>query len=66
MNLEQIKKAIEEGKKVYWGNRAYEVIKDSVGQYLVYCSLNEYCFGLTHVDGVTLSERESSFFVMAH
>lgn len=65
MNLQQIKQAIEEGKKVHWANRAYDVIKDSVGQYLIICNLNGYCIGLTHLDGITLNGEEKDFFALA-
>ena len=30
MTLEEIKQAIEDGKKVYWASEAYDVIKDSI------------------------------------
>ena len=46
MNLQQIKQAVDSGKTVYWSNNAYQVIKDSIGQYLVKCSLNDSCIGL--------------------
>ena len=32
MNLEQIKKALEKGLKVYWENDGYEVLKDKLGR----------------------------------
>jgi hypothetical protein len=35
MITEQIKKLVDNGVKAYWSNSAYEVIKDSVGQYLL-------------------------------
>lgn len=64
MTLNEIKQAIEQGKKVYWASLAYDVIKDSVGQYLICCNLNGSCVGLTWLDGVTLSEKESDFFTV--
>ncbi|MCP3681801.1 MAG: hypothetical protein GY861_03840 [bacterium] len=63
MTLTQIKTAIEEGKKVHWGNSAYEVIKDGIDEYLIMCSHNENCIGLTWKDGVTLNGKESEFFM---
>lgn len=63
MNLQEIKQAIADGKKVYWSNESYEVIKDKIGQYLIYRRLNEYCIGLTWRDGTTLNGKESDFFV---
>ena len=45
--IKLIKKAIDEGKKVYMTpNKAYEVIKDSIGQYLIKCHINDYYTGL--------------------
>lgn len=64
MTLDEIKKALADGKKVYWSNTGYEVIKDSLGQYLIRFKANNYCVGLTHSDGVTLSDDESTFFVV--
>jgi hypothetical protein len=63
MNLEQIKKAIAEGKKVYWSSGLYEVIKDG-NQYLIKCSSNGHCIGLTWADGKTLNGKESDFFTI--
>jgi len=64
MTLEQIKQAIEDGKKVYWSNPAYEVIKDKIGQYLIHCTLNNHYIGLTWRDGVTLNGKEEDFFTV--
>ena len=64
MNLQQIKKAIADGKKVYWASALYEVIKDSRGEYLIKCSSNGHCIGLTWADGVTLNGKESDFFTL--
>ena len=50
MKATEIKKAIEQGYKVFWKSNAYEVIKDSIGQYLIKCHLNNHCIGLTHRD----------------
>ena len=35
MTLAEIKEAIAEGKKVYWSNLSYEIIKDNKDQYLI-------------------------------
>ena len=61
MNLEQIKQAIKNGQKVYWKNRAYEIIKDKIGQYLIHCNLNDTYIGLTWADNKTLNGKESEF-----
>lgn len=63
MNAEQIKAAVEAGNKVFWKNTAYEVIKDSVGQWLIKCHLNDHCIGLTWANGVTLNGQPEDFFV---
>jgi hypothetical protein len=63
MNLEQIKAAIDAQKTVYWKQRNYEVIKDSNGQYLIQCTHNDDCIGLTHQDGETLNGREEDFLL---
>ncbi len=63
MNLNQIKEAIKSGKRVFWSNKAYEVIQDKIGQWLIVCSLNGYTIGLTWRDGVTMNGKESEFFI---
>ena len=61
MTLQQIKTTIAEGKKVYWMNLSYEVIKDSKDQYLIKHS-NGSCIGLTWADDTTLNGKEEEFF----
>jgi hypothetical protein len=63
MTLEEIKQAIADGKKVYWSNLAYEVIKDSIGQYLVKCHINNSYVGLTKSDDVTLADNPEKYFI---
>jgi hypothetical protein len=63
MTLDQIKQAIENNERVFWSNLAYEVIRDSIGQYLIICNLNDWCIGLTWLDGVTMNGDESEFFI---
>ena len=65
MTLEEIKKALAEGKRVYWRHKGYEVIKDSVGQYLIVYhkgGRDESSIGLTWSDGTTLNGNEDEFF----
>ena len=62
MTLPQIKAAIAAGKRVYWSNTGYEVIKDRIGQYLIHCTMNHHYIGLVHADGVTMNGDESDFF----
>ena len=47
MNVEEIKRAVDSGKRVYSGNKNYVVICDSIGQYLIKCTFNDNCIGLT-------------------
>ena len=44
--IEDIKNAVDAGKTVLVNNGAYEVIKDSVGQYLIHCISNDNYVGL--------------------
>ena len=68
MNIKKIKKAINEGKKVCWSNRAYDVIKDKRGQYLIHCNLNDHCIGLNGLEGTKyenkLNGEEKDFFIV--
>jgi len=77
MTLEEIKAAIESGKHVCWSNRAYDVIKDKLGQWLIVCgrsseksfsalraNLNGYTCGLTWLDGVTMNGNPDEFFTV--
>jgi hypothetical protein len=63
MTLQEIKQAIKDGKKVYWSNSLYEVVKDNIGQYLICCRLNDHCIGLTWRDGVTMNGKEEDFYI---
>lgn len=63
MNLKQIKQAIEDGKTVCWSSENYEVIKDSVPQYLIHSKFNNSYIGLVGLDGVTMNGKESEFFI---
>lgn len=63
MTLTEIKEAVSSGKKVYWKNQGYEVVKDKRNQFLVKCLVNNYCVGLTWADGVTTSYDTEDFFI---
>ena len=63
MNVEMIKLSVEYGNRVFWKNVAYEVIKDSIGKWLIYCHLNHSVIGLTSKDGKNLNGNESDFFI---
>lgn len=62
VKLSEIKAAVEAGKTVHWQSPAYSVIKDSLGQWLIRCSINDYCIGLTWRDGVTLNGEPEHFY----
>lgn len=62
MTLTEIKQAIAEGKKVYWSNLSYEVVKGKE-DYLIKC-LNGSAIGLTWADGTTLNGKEEDFFMV--
>ena len=63
MTLQEIKQAIEQGKKVNWSNNLYEVIKDKNNEYLIHCKGNGHCIGLTWRDGVTMNGNEKDFYI---
>jgi len=63
MTLNQIKGAIALGLSVKCSNDGYDVIQDSLGQYLIKYKPNGFCIGLTRSDGVTLNGQESEFYV---
>jgi hypothetical protein len=63
MTLEEIKKTINEGGRVYWHHEGYPVIKDGLGRFLICCIQNQSCWGLTWTDGVTMNEKEEDFYI---
>ena len=62
MTIEEIKEAISQGKEVFWTNLAYQVIQ-SKDDYLIKCSLNGSCIGLTWADGVGMNGNPDEFFI---
>jgi hypothetical protein len=64
MTLQEIKQAVNDGKGVFWASIAYKVIRDTKGQYLIKCTLNGSCVGLTWKDGTTLNGKEDDFFIL--
>lgn len=62
MSLAEIKAAVERGETVHWQNGLYSVIKDNIGQWLVRCSSNGHCWGLTHRDQVTVNGKPEQFY----
>ena len=64
MTLEEIKEALRTGEQVYWSHPGYQVIKDRLGQFLIKCTYNGNCVGLTHQDGVTMNGKEEEFHIL--
>lgn len=69
MTAQEIKDAVRQGKQVFWSNPAYEVkLHKYYGteeeQWLITCSLNNYSWGLTWADDVTLNGKEDQFYVV--
>jgi 3-methyladenine DNA glycosylase Tag len=60
--VKELKKAVDNGVKVYHHNTAYEVIKDDLGQYFIHCTLNGYAVGLTWRDNKTLNGKIEDFY----
>lgn len=67
MTLEEIKAAVRAGKKVHWSNDIYEVrLTPARGfckeQWLIVCTANNHCIGLTHTDEITMNGKEEEFY----
>jgi hypothetical protein len=54
-------KAVDAGKKVYWSNKGYQVVK-AKGDYMIKAA-NGHMIGLTWEDGKTLNGKEADFFI---
>lgn len=65
MTVEEIKKAVDEGKKVFWKSTTYVVIphKKTPNSYLIKCLWNNHMIGLTWADNETLNGEEEDFFI---
>lgn len=64
MTIAEIKQAVDEGKFVYWVHSGYKVIKDNAGQYLIQCTMNDHCIGLTNRAGTHLNGEEDEFKII--
>ena len=62
MTLEEIKSAVLAGKTVHWASSLY-VVENYGEQWLVRCTHNNSCVGLTWADGVTLSDAPFTFYI---
>jgi hypothetical protein len=64
MKLAEILRAVDEGLKVHWQNKSYEVVCSSKNRrYLIRCQATDHSIGLTQADGSTLNGREEDFFI---
>lgn len=51
MDRQELIKAMDEGKEIYWQSDNYKVYKDSIGQYLVTSRFNGFTTGIFHKVG---------------
>lgn len=63
MTLDEIKKAVRTGHRVFWATSNYEVIEDSIGQWLIWSHFNDHYIGLTWQDGRTVNGEPEQFFI---
>ena len=54
---EEIKAAVDAGAKVFADTTAYEVIKDSIGQYLIHHTGSSYYIGLHGLEGTQYQNK---------
>ena len=62
MNLNEIKKAVDNNENVYWSNKGYQVKKYNNDYYIVF-SANQNMIGLTWADNITINGKEEDFFI---
>ena len=63
MTIEEIRKAVDDGKDVRWATDNYRVVKDVKGQYLIVSQQNQHCIGLTWSDNQTLNGKPVEFYI---
>jgi hypothetical protein len=62
MKVQEIKKAVDEGKLVHWSSEGYTVVKNN-NDYDIFCLSNNHRIGLTWVDGESLNGKEEDFYL---
>jgi len=62
MTLDEIKDAVLCGVNIHWATHNYRVIRDSIGQWLIWSTCNDNYIGLTWRDGVTMNCNDPSEF----
>jgi hypothetical protein len=63
MTVQQIKDAVLQGNKVFYGHKGYEVVTDKHNQWFIRYIPNGHCIGLTWTDGTTLNGDENDFYI---
>lgn len=63
MTLQQITTALNNGCRVYWYSKDYEVFEDATGKLKIKCLRSKSCINLVLDDGVTLNGDSEDFFV---
>ena len=64
MKLSEIKAAVLSGETVHWNNPLYVVVHSKkTNEFLVKCTDNDSCIGLTWKDGVTMNGKEEEFYL---
>jgi len=63
VKINEIKKAVSEGKNVFWRNEGYVVIKDKNNEYLIVATFNGNAIGLTNAKGDILNGQENEFYI---
>jgi hypothetical protein len=64
MTLDEIKAAVLAGKTVNWKQSNYVVRhSDKTKQFLIVCTNNDNCTGLTWRDGVTMNGEPDNFYI---
>lgn len=61
-DLAEIKDLLSRGVSVYWKQDNYIVMLDLLGSYVIQCTNNRDCIGLTHLDGTTLNGSIDEFY----
>tara|TARA_R110002051_G_scaffold174963_2_gene245046 strand:+ start:294 stop:518 length:225 start_codon:yes stop_codon:yes gene_type:complete len=69
MKIEEIKTAIDNGKRVHWHHSGYEVIGSRKDGYLIKCHMNNHCVGLHGMEGTKFENQmngeEKDFYIRA-
>jgi len=65
MKLQEIKDAVLSGETVHWRSALYKVIyAEKINEFLIKCTENDTCIGLTWKDEVTMNGKEEDFYTV--